>query len=181
MNVLLASIIGNKPISSIFLGSGIILSMPGQAVLFSTSVAAGAIVGALYDIFRIMRKTMKHPRLIIQLEDLLFWLTGTALIFYYLLHASSGELRVYILFGVIIGAYFYFITLSRLILRSSDLIIMAIKTVLKKITDILFYPFRLIWSIITHFTRKIWHSLNFYTHLKMRRAKRNWKIIRKKI
>ena len=53
-----------------------------QAYLFLIFMLNGAIIGLLFDFFRILRKSFKTNNLITYIEDILFWiLSGISIIF----------------------------------------------------------------------------------------------------
>ena len=53
-----------------------------QAYLFLVFTLTGFIIGALFDVFRILRKSFKTSDFITYLEDILFWaLTGFLIIY----------------------------------------------------------------------------------------------------
>ena len=54
-----------------------------QAYLFLLFTLNGIIIGLLFDIFRILRKTIKTNNFATYIEDILFWtLTGMSIIFF---------------------------------------------------------------------------------------------------
>ena len=118
-----------------------ILSMSGQAWLFLSTVAAGAVIGFVYDIFRILRKTVPHRHWLVQAEDVLYWLAVTLLMFYFMLHSNYGEIRFFAIAGAAIGALLYFCSLSPPIMKASvstieflkKLILTPIRFAIKKI------------------------------------------------
>ena len=90
-----------------------ILSMSGQAVAFLTTAAAGAALGVLYDCFRILRRVLRHKIVATTIEDAVFWIVSTLLMFVFLLNRNFGDIRGFIFMGLALGAVLYFLTLSR--------------------------------------------------------------------
>jgi len=165
-----------------------ILSMPGQAWLFLATVGVGASIGLFYDAFRVLRRTVPHRRWVVQLEDLFFWLAVTVLVFYYMLHRNSGEIRIFSVLGMAIGAALYFATLSRPLLKIAVVIVEFLQRVIAAILRILLLPLRLLLALLTPPARvlhkKILHRLRTvkqYGKMKLRRAGRARTIIRKKV
>ena len=165
-----------------------ILSMSGQAWLFLTMVCVGAAVGLFYDAFRVLRATAPHKHWVVQLEDAFFWLAATVLVFYYMLHRNYGEIRVFVLIGIIAGAALYFCTLSRWVLLVAVAVVEYLKRVIAAALRILFLPLGLLLAWLTppikkatRHTRKRLHSLGRYGKIRAKKATRNWTVLRKKI
>lgn len=76
----------------------------------------GMAAGLLYDLFRILRFRAARRVLSAGL-DLLFWVALTAALFSYALVAGNGQLRIFMILGMGIGAFLYFLLLSRFMLR----------------------------------------------------------------
>ena len=91
-------------------------SVAGQAAFFGGAVLLGGAVGVLYDMFRVIRVRI-GLRAVGAVLDLLFWTAATAALFVYAVTAGDGEVRVYMILGVLAGAAVYFALLSRWILR----------------------------------------------------------------
>jgi len=172
-----------------------ILSMADQARFFLWTMILGAISGAVYDIFRIVRRIIRHPDFLTQIEDLLYWLLISILIFYFILHRNSGEVRIYAIIGVFAGMCLYFATLSRLFIKASVFIIEIIKKILIATVHILLMPFRLIIRLLSFPARLLgrWSSRQFkagkkymrrlyrFTGSRVLKFKKEMYIIRKKI
>ncbi|MDR1664891.1 MAG: spore cortex biosynthesis protein YabQ [Clostridiales bacterium] len=167
---------------------GIILSMSGQALSFLASGLAGAVIGMVYDVFRILRKTAKHPGLLTQFEDVLFWISGTLLMFYYLLRVNGGELRAFHLIGAALGVALYFATVSRFVMLVSVTAINFIKSVIHQVIEIILTPFKRLINLCAPPVKAAWlrtrrfvHAIKIMIKRKTREGRKNWRIIRRKI
>jgi|GEM_PF-3663472 len=80
------------------------VSVTDQALFFAGALVMGAAVGLLYDAFRILRVRVRLP-LLGGVLDLLFWLVVTVALFVYTTTAGSGEVRLYIVAAVLLGAF----------------------------------------------------------------------------
>jgi spore cortex biosynthesis protein YabQ len=132
-----------------------ILSMSEQAQFFVLTVLLGAAVGIVYDCFRIIRLAFRHPDFLTQIEDLIYWLVSTLIIFYVILHRNNGEVRIYALLGVLLGMIIYFCTLSRLIMKISVTIINLVKKIIHFLITIVLFPFKLILKLLGYPARAI--------------------------
>ena len=165
-----------------------ILSMPDQAWLFLTTVGVGAGVGLFYDFFRVLRKTAPHGKIAVQIEDILFWVAVTVVIFYYLLHRNFGEIRVFVLLGIGIGAVLYLATVSFWVVKCAVLVVEYLKKVIAAIFNIIALPFRFLFNFLAPpakkaslAARKHLRKLGRYGKIKAQKTARNVKIMRKKV
>jgi len=161
--------------------------MSGQGWLFVATVFTGMAIGLLYDVFRILRKTAPHSGFAVQVEDLVFWVAATGLTFYYMLHRNYGEIRPFVLVGIGIGLVLYFATLSRLVLIVCVAIVNYLKKVIKVALRIILLPVRIAAAWVTPpinkayiATQKKARRVKRYGRNKLRKASRNWSIMRKK-
>ena len=56
--------------------------MKSEVYIFFIFILLGFIIGIIFDIFRILRRSFKTKDLITYLQDILFWLITGALILY---------------------------------------------------------------------------------------------------
>ena len=81
---------------------------------------------ACYDVFRILRLAFPNGRILIFLEDLLYFAVAAVASFSFIVLANGGLLRAFILIGELLGAILYFFSLSLLIMGAAKQIIRAI-------------------------------------------------------
>lgn len=142
-------------------------------MLFLSAVGMGAMIGLVYDFFRVLRRVLKHPNWAVQLEDILFWLVATLGMFYFILRQNSGAVPMFSVMAVFCGAVIYFATLSRLVLVVFVKLASIIKIVLAKICYIIALPFT--------FARKLARPIHKKLKQTKTKAKRSWHIIRNKV
>ena len=58
-----------------------LVSVSSQAYIFLCTVLGGIIVGFVFDLFRVSRKVIKTRNIIVYIEDMVFWLIGSIIIF----------------------------------------------------------------------------------------------------
>ena len=138
-----------NPYLESFSGRAMILSMSDQAWLFLTTVAAGFVMGFVYDIFRIIRRTIPHRQWIVQIEDIIYWTSCSLLMFIFLLHENYGEIRFFSIVGAALGMILYFISLSPLFLKVSVTLIMFLQKVVMAVARILLTPVRWLIKLLT--------------------------------
>ena len=71
-----------------------------QANLFLVFTINGILIGLLFDIFRILRKSFRTSDIITYCEDLLFWILTGFLLLYSIFTFSNGEVRLYMFLAV---------------------------------------------------------------------------------
>jgi spore cortex biosynthesis protein YabQ len=123
--------------------------MESQAVLFLISVAVGAFGAFFFDIFRILRKIVKHVNFAVQIEDILFWLVLSFVMFYVIYMQNNGEIRFYLILGFSLGMILYLQTVSRVVLAAADAIVSFCKKLFSLILRIILLPFQ----VILHFLK----------------------------
>ena len=169
------------------LGDAMILSMMDQFRILFLSMLLGSVTGFIYDIFRIIRKVFKHSNLLIQLEDILFWLIATAVAFYFFLNRSYGEIRMFALLGTACGIVLYFATISRVVIKISVVVVNFVKRVIAAAVRIVLFPFQLFANVITPPAKKFVHNRRKnlrmaarYGKIQMKKARRSWGIVLRK-
>ena len=126
-----------------------------QAYLFLVFSTTGVIIGVLFDIFRILRRTIKTSNIITYMEDVLFWILTGLLILYNIWYFNNGEIRIYMFLGIIIGVLIYMSTLSNILIKIFSKILQKIIKVIELPIKTIFVFFRKIFTrIIKNFTNK---------------------------
>ncbi len=112
-----------------------------QTYLFIVFTIVGIIIGILFDIFRILRKSFKTKDIVTYIEDIFFWILTGIIILFSMYKFSNGELRFFMIIGIIMGTLMYMITFSRYVIKISVFIIKIIKT-------IIVYPVKVVEKIL---------------------------------
>ena len=167
-----------------------ILSLHAQARLFLLTILLGGGMGLVYDGLRVFRHGLPHKPFWVQLEDGLFWVAAVFLVFGVMLHASSGEIRFFSIFGLFGGMGLYFLTLSPFVMAASDRILRLIKYMILLFFRIVFTPIRLVFlpfrkplqkirGFCAKQRKKLLHSLKLYVKMKLHHLRIGWKIFRR--
>jgi spore cortex biosynthesis protein YabQ len=120
-----------------------------QAHVFLFSVAGGAVIAFVYDIFRIFRKTVKTKNTVIYIQDMLFWIIVALLMFTLVYISNEGELRSYIILGAGIGAVLYMLLLSKIVIGCSIFIIGVLAKIFRFIVVVVAFPIKIVIKIIS--------------------------------
>jgi len=119
--------------------------LQNQVYIFTVFILDGIIIGLLFDIFRILRKSFKTPDILTYCEDFAFWILTFLLILYSVFKFNNGELRLFIFIGLIIGILIYLLAFSKLFITISVQIIFFIK---KAINVILIIPIQYLFKFL---------------------------------
>lgn len=122
-----------------------------QAYLFLIFILNGFLIGVIFDIFRILRKSFNTPNFITYIEDILFWIISACIVMYSLFIFNNGQFRAYIFIGIFLGVITYMLFFSKLFIMISVKIISFIKKIISTIFKIMSYPI----NILYRFTNNI--------------------------
>lgn len=120
-----------------------------QAYIFIIFVIVGIIVGIIFDFFRILRKSFKTKDFVTYVEDIIFCILTGLILLYSIFKFNSGEIRIYMFLGVLIGCSLYMLTISIYFIKINVFILTALTNILKKIISILYIPFKYLKKIFT--------------------------------
>ena len=84
----------------------------GGAFLYSFLV--GALIGLIYDFFRISRVLFGKGRVKIFFEDLVFCLMSAVLLCVFIFNATMGMIRLFAFCGIAVGFFFHYFTFGKL-------------------------------------------------------------------
>ena len=99
------------------------IAITEQTAVFLQALFLGVALGCLYDLFRITRVAFLLPAALVLVEDLLFFFLSSIVLFGFMLERSYGQIRWFILLGVILGWVLYYFTLGSLVMKCSARII----------------------------------------------------------
>lgn len=106
-----------------------------QVTVFLWTILIGAILGFVFDFFRILRRKGNTKDILVYLQDVVFWLIVTIVIIVSTFLINDGELRGYMLFGYILGAVFYILLFSNFIRKIFSALFDGIEKVFKIIAQ----------------------------------------------
>ena len=115
----------------------------------------GLLAGILFDFFRIFRKCFYTKDFVIYIQDILFWICTGFLILYTMYKYTDGELRFYMVLGIILGFMFYMLTISKYIIKISVKILNILKKVISFVFNTILYPIKWIIARLVNLTKKI--------------------------
>ena len=110
-----------------------------QGQIFIIFFILGLCIGIIFDIFRAFRKTVKIPDFITGIQDMIFMAIVGILIVNTLILTNHGQIRFYIIFAVLVGISFYFLTISKICM----IILQEFMKICKKLLFFLFFSKKL--------------------------------------
>lgn len=61
---------------------------------------------ALYSSLKVMRKLIPHKKVVVQIEDLVYWIFMGGYLFVQIYHTNNGKIRWYSILGLVVGCIF---------------------------------------------------------------------------
>lgn len=105
--------------------------------LLLISAAIGILLLLVYDGIRIFRNLIPHGSFFWALEDFLYWLAASLLLFWMVYRSNDGAMRGFIIGGAVLGMIVSQLTFSPLLVRALSAVlgfpIRLIKKTVKKI------------------------------------------------
>lgn len=83
-------------------------SLASQFYAFIVTMLMGLTIGLLFDIYKFTIGIVRPGKIFGYIADLSFWVISTLTVFLLLLIGNWGEIRLYVVIGVLIGAAVYF-------------------------------------------------------------------------
>lgn len=138
-----------------------ILTLAKQTQIFLLSLGFGFILGIIYDIFRIIRLTfskqnIKNSKPTVIVYDIIYLLLCCFLTFIFILTASLGKFRWYVIVGEILGFTVYYFSFGFIVINVSNKIIDILKRIISFIFMVIFKPVSIIYRFITKNLIKIY-------------------------
>ncbi len=176
----------------------IFVSQEKLAIILLYSVFIGVFLGIVYDVFRIRRLAFrtkpcfdtkeeyrrdklrnKFENVVIFFEDVFFALISAVVICVFIFYMNSGQVRGIALVGALFGFLLYYMTVGRLVMYFSGVIIGFIKFLTKKIYDYTLRPIKKgAIFIIRHTVIRLYLMLMtaVYTKIELKKASAGYNV-----
>lgn len=106
-----------------------------QVFVFFWSIVIGAILALIFDFFRISRRKGNTKNWVVYVEDVFYWIIVAVMIIASAFITNDGELRGYMFIGYGIGAIFYLILFSKILIKIISGILDFIENIVKKLVE----------------------------------------------
>ena len=103
--------------------------------------ASGAVLGAVYDIYRTILAEWKYLRFLSSILDFAYWVFATLLVLWSLHWANNGDVRFYVFLLLGIGLVLYRLLLRKIVVGSTVRMVLAITYALQVL-------YRLFWMLV---------------------------------
>ena len=107
-----------------------------QIVTFLYSCVLGLIFCLFYDILRAIRQTFKITFIVTFFQDIFYFIILAVITFIFLLSLTNGEIRAYVLIGILIGFLVSIFTFSKFFVKILKYIFLKVKVVLCYTSDL---------------------------------------------
>lgn len=119
-----------------------IISIEEQIRLIIFSIMAGIITGILFDFYRLIRGYSNLSRIIMFIEDTLFWIFTAIIVFVFLLYTNYAYMGMYAYVLLAVGIYIYMKFFSNIFVKFHKSLFKVWGRTFRIIINILCYPFQ---------------------------------------
>lgn len=147
------------------------MELTSQIMIFIMTMVTGVVLGLLFDGYRVLRGVFNPRKGMTWFTDLLYWLIATGVVFISLVLSNWGELRFYVVIGIVSGLALYYRWLSlwmislfsggiKLIMIGlgfiKKILILIIWMPMKYCIRIVSWPFLFCWHKVVLGWRSLW-------------------------
>jgi len=115
-----------------------------QLEYFLWTTLIGAVMAFCFDLYRVIRWKTRPSRWVTNACDLLIWIAATAFAYITLLGVNWGEVRLYVLLGMALGAFLYYRWFSHGVVKKWNVIFGLFGRIWRAGSRIVRIPFRLV-------------------------------------
>ena len=124
------------------------LSLDVQIDMVVYSIFSGILAGILFDLYNIIRG-FKIPKIIVIIEDILFWILTAVIIFTFLLYTNYAFLGPYVYIFMILTLIIYLKFISPTVFQIEKYIISKIGKFIRILFKNIVYPIKIIYYSIS--------------------------------
>ena len=124
-----------------------------DVTFFLHSVLMGLVITFAYDWILIFRRLLKHGRILMSVEDLIYWFVCGISVFYMLYRENSGVLRWFAVMGAALGMFFYKIIFKNRFVNIMSTYIHKIMWFMFRVIQIVLKPIKCLFSAVRRFVR----------------------------
>lgn len=124
------------------------VSISKEAFVFLCSCLTGGLIVFVYDLFQVIRRMSVRDFFMIYVEDGLFWVITFSIVFFSVLYMNDGVLRMYELFGAVLGGILYKTALSKPVTVILHRFLTFFSKIFQLFLKILLTPIRFVYNIL---------------------------------
>jgi spore cortex biosynthesis protein YabQ len=125
-----------------------VISINQQFGLIIFSLVSGIITGVLFDLYRLIRGFNNSNKIITFIEDTLFWIFTSVVVFAFLLYTNYAYIGMYVYLWIGIGIYLYMKLISRFFISYQYKLFKFLGRVFRVTRNSILYPFQAIIYLI---------------------------------
>ena len=114
----------------------------------------GFLLGAYYDIFRILRRVLHPGTVRVFFQDIVFFVTAALMTFLFALAVADGVLRAYLFVGLLAGFFAYRYTVGRAVVRFVTAIIALLMSMERRLHAVMSVPIGILCNLCRKMTEK---------------------------
>lgn len=122
-----------------------IISLIGQVKLIIFGLLAGVITGVCFDIYRLIRGFENTNKFMTIIQDLLFWVLTSIVVFIFLMYTNEGYINFYVYLCLIIGVYLYLKCLSTAFIKVQFNLMKFYGKLFRVVWNAILYPANLLF------------------------------------
>ncbi len=107
-----------------------IQGLSAQTEIFLLSLGFGFLLGILYDVFRTLRLIISRSVSFTVAVDILYFLLCALFVFCFNLVVDSGKIRLYVLFGDMLGWLIWYFSLGEISAKLGNKAVLSVKRAL---------------------------------------------------
>lgn len=121
-----------------------VISIDMQVKIVLFSFLGGLLTGVLFDLYRVLRG-FNTIKIIIIIEDILFWILCSIVVFIFLLYTNYAFITPYVYLCLSLGILFYIRVISKVFLKVQYSMIKYISKTFRVLFKHIMYPFRILF------------------------------------
>lgn len=127
-----------------------------QVNLILFSLLAGAITGIMFDLYRLFRGFENPNKILTFIEDILFWVLTSIVVFIFLVVTDNAYLSVYVFVYIGVGIFLYIKLVSKPFLYVQHKIMTGTAKSIRITRNFIIYPLQLVsYRVRTKNKRKL--------------------------
>ena len=143
----------------------------GELALLCSFFLVGVFLAASYDVLRILRGLIPHSTLLVNLEDLVYWIYVAVVVFVELYEKNDGRLRGYVFGGLLTGMVVYAASFGRICVP-------CIIRFLQRVLGVLLRPVHRFFSFLRRKQKKGQDFCGKVWTCQKKRLKKLWKMVK---
>lgn len=124
-----------------------IISGQTQFYILLYSILAGVLTGVLFDLYRVIRGFQSSNKVVTFIEDVLFWIAASMIVFIFMLITNYAYISLYIYLYIGVGLFIYLKLVSHYFICIQHNIVKTLLKIIRISINIVLYPFELIFNI----------------------------------